>query len=215
MASKRLTLGTAIVLVLALLGYLGWTLLAPDSQQITQAPSGYSGQPTLGSPAAPVKLILFENFMCEHCKAFEEEVFPRLEREYIETGKAEAYYVNLAWGEEDSTTVALAGECAYQQDEAAFWEYKRLLFEAQGGEGWTSTENLAALAGRVDGLDAQEMEACVEERRYLTEVQQDLELGETVGVRATPSVVIGNEGFEGPSYSVLAAAIDRQLEQRQ
>ena len=214
MTSKRLTVGTALLVVLALLGYLGWTLLAPGSQQVSQAPNGYSEQPTLGNPSAPVKVILFENFMCEHCKAFEEDAFPRLEREYIETGKAEAYYINLAWGEEDATTVALAGECAYQQDDAAFWEYKKLLFEAQGGAGWSTPDALATLAGRVDGLDAVDIEECVEDRRYLAEVQRDLELGGTVGVQATPSVVVGQEGFEGPSYSVLAAAIDRQLEER-
>lgn len=215
MTSKTLTLGTAIVIAMALLGYLGWTFWAPDSQQISEAPSGYAAQPTLGSREAPVKVILFENFMCEHCKAFEEEVFPRFEREYIETGKAEAYYVNLAWGEEDATTVALAGECAYQQDEAAFWEYKKLLFEAQRGNEWTTSESLAALAGQVDGLEADDLEECVDDRRYLSEVQRDLELGETVGVQATPSVVVGQQGFQGPSYSVLAAAIERQLEQRQ
>ena len=215
MNPRRLTFATAGVLVLALLAFIAYRqFLAPTGGVSAGAASGYADQPTLGSEDAPVKLILFENFLCEHCKAFEEEAFPKIRSNYIETGQVEAYYVNLAWGTENATTAGLAGECAYRQDEEAFWEYKSALFEAQTDhEGsWATTDNLVTIArDNVPALDADALRACIEDERYLDEVQRDLELGESVGIRGTPSLVIGDQGLQGPSYDVVATAIDQQL----
>lgn len=209
MRTRRLTLLTAGLVILGLVAYIAYDkFLAPSG--LTPRASGYAGQPTLGEPGAPVKLILFENFMCEYCKAFEEEVFPQLERDYIDTGKVEAYYVNLAWGSEQATLAGLAGECAYRQNETAFWPLKTALYEAQGR--WQTAEDLIALAAGVDGLEPEALRGCLEEGRYADEVQRDLELGDRVGVEGTPSIVIGDQGFEAPSAEVLRQAIDRRLE---
>ena len=219
MNPRSLTLATAGILALALLGFIGYRqFIAPAQSVNASEASGYADQPTLGRPDAPVKLILFENFLCEHCKAFEEDVFPRIESEYIETGKVEAYYVNLAWGPENATTAGLAGECAYRQNEDAFWDYKSALFAAQADhEGaWAATDNLVTIAREnVPALNPEELRSCIENAQYLSEVQRDLELAETVGVRGTPSLVIGNQGFESPSYEILSEAIDEQLAGRE
>ena len=215
MTIRRITLATAGVLVLGLLGFIGYRqLIAPTGGMSGASGSDYADQPTLGRPDAPVKLILFENFLCEHCKAFEESVFPRIRSEYIETGKVEAYYVNLAWGAESATTAGLAGECAFRQDEEGFWDYKSALFDSQTDHdgAWASIDALVTIArDNVAALDADSLRTCIEDGRYLAEVQRDLELGETVGVRGTPSLVVGDQGFEAPSYETLARAIDQQL----
>ena len=215
MNPRNLTLATAGVLVLALLGFLGYSQFIARTEGVSAGEaSGYADQPTLGSEDAPVKLILFENFLCEHCKAFEEEAFPRIRSNYIETGEVEAYYVNLAWGPENATTAGLAGECAYQQNEEAFWDYKSALYDAQADhEGsWATTDNLVTIAREnVPALDADALRTCIEEERYVDEVQRDLDLGDTVGIQGTPSLVIGNQGLQGPSYEAIANTIDQQL----
>ena len=201
-----------MLIVLGLSGYAVYDRVGARSASAAQV-SSYENQPTLGEDSAPVKMILFENFLCEHCKAFEEEVFPQVKRDYIDTGKVEAYYVNLAWGTEDATTAALAGECAYRQNEPAFWEFKTAVYRAQGGEGerWATLDKLVSIAEGVDGLDAQALRSCVEEERYQDEVQRDLEIADLVGVQGTPSIIVGDQGFEGPGYSVLKRAIEQQL----
>ncbi len=68
-----------------------------------------------------------------------------------------------------------------------------------------------AIARSVPALDAEELRACINEQRYVSEVQRDLELGDRVGVRGTPSIVIGTQGFEAPGYATLASAIEREL----
>jgi protein-disulfide isomerase len=203
-AAKRLTLVTAIVLALGVIAVLVWFALRPD---FTPAPVGYEDQPTLGQANAPLKVILFENFMCEYCKGFEEEVFPQLKRDYIDTGKVEVYYVNLAWGSEQAELSALAGECAYRQDEAAFWQFKSDVYRAQGS--WQTLEDLLGVASAT--LESDPLRQCVEEQRYASEVQRDLDLADKVGVQGTPSIIVGNQGFEAPDYATLKAAIDAEL----
>lgn len=216
MTQRRLTLATIAVLALIAGGFLAYRQFFAPAATVSAPASGYAGQPTLGRANAPVKLILFENFLCEHCKAFEEGVFPRIQRDYIDTGQVQAYYVNLAWGSENATSAGLAGECSYRQDELAFWEYKRVLYAAQTDEAgdWASTDNLVAIARSVPALDAAELRACLADGRYLSEVQRDLELGDRVGVRGTPSIVVDTQGFEAPSYETLAGAIERALGER-
>ncbi len=213
MTHRRLTLATLAVLAVVVVGFLAYRQFFAPAATVSAPTGGYAGQPTLGRADAPVKLILFENFLCEHCKAFEEGVFPRIKSDYIDTGQVQAYYVNLAWGSESATTAGLAGECAYRQDELAFWEYKRALYAAQDDHdgAWATSANLVAIARSVPALDAEELRACLADGRYLNEVQRDLELGDLVGVRGTPSIVVGAQGFESPSYDTLASAIEREL----
>ena len=215
MNARVLTLITALVLLGGLVGFM----IVRRSTATGQVPAlteagGYEDQPTLGDEDAPVKIILFENFLCEHCKAFEEDAFTSLKREYIDTGKVQAFYVNLAWGEEDAFNAGLAGECAYRQDEAAFWPYKTALFRAQGGEGetWATVETLVRVAEEsVPELDGADLRACITEKRYQSEVERDIELGDYVGVQGTPSIIVNDEGFQNPSFQTLRTAINSRL----
>lgn len=43
-----------------------------------------------------------------------------------------------------------------------------------------------------------------------SELERDLAVGEYVGVEGTPSVVVGDQGFEAPSLDVLRQAIEGQ-----
>ena len=146
--------------------------------------------------------------MCEHCRAFETDVFPRLKRDYIDTGEVQAIYVNLAWGEEQAELAALAGECAYQQNEQAFWAFKEQLYEAQGS--WQTVDDLEILAEAVAGLASPHLEHCTTQAEPQPEVPPDLALAEHVGVSGTPSLVVGNQGYEAPSFATLQAAIEAQ-----
>lgn len=205
--AQFLTVVTAVLVLGAAAVAAAFFFTRPQACATTKADS-YAGQPTLGDPDAPVKLILFENFMCEHCRAFETDVFPQLKREYIDTGEVQAIYVNLAWGEEQARLAALAGECAYRQSEAAFWDFKGQLYQAQGR--WQTVADLEALAEAVPELDSAQLEQCTRQAETQSEVDRDLALADYVGVSGTPSLVVGDQGYEAPSFETLQAAIEAQ-----
>lgn len=129
MNTQRLTIITAVVFVLAVFGFIIFNRTHPASTgqsatgQTAPDPTqlSYEGQPAIGSPDAPVKIAIFEDFKCPACKYFDENVWPELENEYISTDQVQAYFINYAFLAPDSRTAAVAGECVYQQEEALFW----------------------------------------------------------------------------------------------
>ncbi len=206
--AQFLTVLTAVIVLGAAAIVTTLWLTRPREIPLSGMPS-FDGQPALGNPDAPVTLILLENFMCEHCKTFESDVFPAVKRDFIDTGQVQARYVNLAWGEEAATLSGLAGECAYKQNNDAFWTYKTRLFESQGQ--WQTVADLTQVAQGITGLNVEALGTCISEQQTREDVASDLALANTLGVSGTPSVIIGDQGFEAPDYETLRIALEAQL----
>jgi protein-disulfide isomerase len=211
MNAQRLTIITAVVLVLAILGFVIFNQTRPaDPSQLS-----YEGQPAIGDANAPVKIAIFEDFKCPACKFFDENVWPKLEREYIDTKQVQAYFINYAFLAPDSRTAAVAGECVYQQNEALFWEYKKIVYRSQGPESqaWATPARLTELAREyVPDINADELRSCIDENRYEEAVQNDLAMGTAIGVRGTPSVFVNGTKVENANdYAQVKALIDEAL----
>jgi protein-disulfide isomerase len=219
MNAQRLTIITAVVLVLAILGFVIFNQTRPASRagQTSADPSqlSYEGQPAIGDANAPVKIAIFEDFKCPACKFFDENVWPKLEREYIDTKQVQAYFINYAFLAPDSRTAAVAGECVYQQNEALFWEYKKIVYRSQGPESqaWATPARLTELAREyVPDINADELRSCIDENRYEEAVQNDLAMGTAIGVRGTPSVFVNGTKVENANdYAQVKALIDEAL----
>jgi protein-disulfide isomerase len=216
--SQKLTLYTLIVLAVLIVGAIAYVQLAP--QRTAGAAAGgldLSDQPALGQEEAPVQIAVFEDFKCPACAFFDENVLPQLRRAHIETGDARLYFVNYPFIGPDSTTAAIAGECAYRQDEAAFWEYKTFIFRSQEAESreWATPARLTEIArANVPALDADELEACITERRYEDAVRADREMGQRAGVQGTPTVFVNGERVENFSFEAVSSAVESALAQQ-
>ena len=149
----------------------------------------YSIQPSLGSDDAPAKVMLFEDFTCSHCATFTEQVLPQLKADFLENGQAEFFFINNQFLGPNSIMAGMAGECAYEQDEALFWDYKTVLFRAQNKIRYDAA-TLASLVASVPGLDQTAMESCISERRHMQTVNDDLLFAKSLGVTSTPTVFV-------------------------
>ena len=122
----------------------------------------------LGDPAAPVRIVAFEDFSCSHCGTFTHETEPLIEAEYVERGLVSFEFRHMAILGPDSERSAAASECAAEQD--LFWPYHDLLFRRQGApnSGWASTGNLKDFARELNealdggGLDLDAFDECVD-----------------------------------------------------
>ena len=175
----------------------------------------YSIQPSLGSDDAPVKVALFEDFTCGHCATFTENILPKLKDDFLENGEAQFFFINNQFLGANSLMAGIAGECAYEQDESLFWDYKTVLMRAQNRVTY-GAKGLSELVSNVPGLDAAEIEACIEERRHIDTVNDDLALGRGLGVSSTPTVFVNDRmvetnGRSDPSYEAISAAISAAL----
>ena len=103
--------------------------LSVDPVQTTLAKLTIQGQPTLGDPNAPVTIVVFSDFQCPFCAKAERSVEKKLLGSY--QGKAKLVFKNLplhqihSWAD----SAAIAGECAFRENNAAFWAVHNAFFD--------------------------------------------------------------------------------------
>jgi protein-disulfide isomerase len=124
---------------------------------------------------------------------------PRLQREYIDTGKIR--YVARDFPLESihpqAFEAAEAAHCA--GDQKAFWEMHGRLFANQRA---LAPSDLSAHAQAL-GLDQRAFEACLASGKYEPRVRQDLADGQKAGVTGTPSFFLGVIQPDGSRVNVV------------
>ena len=217
-STQKLTAYTAIGLIVLIVAAIVYVQFGSGQSSVIAADGNLDlgSQPSLGEEGAPVKIALFEDFKCPACGSFTQSVFPQIERQFVESGQAEVFFVNFPFLGPDSTTAAIASECVYEQDEAAFWDYKTFIFRSQGPESqeWATPELLTQLASDyLPSVNAEELRACIDERRYADRVEAESRMGSAAGVRGTPSVFVNGERVEQSDFNSVNAAVQSALGQ--
>ncbi|MCC6237440.1 MAG: DsbA family protein [Dehalococcoidia bacterium] len=158
---------------------------------------------TWGDPAAPVRIVAFEDFQCPFCAQYTHNVEPALATEFIDTGKVRYEFHHLAFLGNESTAAAEASECAVEQDQ--FWPYHDVLYLRQGREnsGVYTVDRLKAYGNEVDGAlpagswDQAAFEACIDSGRTRTTVERLTREAGEVGARSTPTLMINGKLLAG------------------
>lgn len=160
----------------------------PDSMASAgpDAPSGVdiSNDPRLGSPDAPVTIVVFSDFQCPHCKTFHELTFPPLRRLYGDN--VQWVFVNRFFpaGHQHADKAAIGGECAARQGK--FWEYADYVFANQEDLGGGIVDRAASPVG----LDEASYAQCLNGRETASEVAADQAEAARVGVDGTPYFLV-------------------------
>ena len=152
------------------------------------------GSPILGDPSAPITIVEFGDYQCEQCYAWFHNTKPRIVQDYIDTGKANLVFVDLAFLGRDSPKAAQASYCA--EDQGMYWEYHDLLYNFQEhvDNGWANSERLKAFANSLD-LDMELFESCLDSGKYSKRVQYNIQQARDNGVRGTPGFfIVGPDG---------------------
>jgi protein-disulfide isomerase len=159
----------------------------------------YEGQPSKGEEDAPVKILEFADFKCPACGFFEETVYPKIQKDYIDSGKVELFMVNKPFIGPDSVTAAEVGEAVFAQDEEAFWKYYELVFENQKDEKekWATEEFLIGLIeDYIEGIDIEKLKSDLESGKFEDEVEADKEM--SASIQSTPTIFINGKMIEDP-----------------
>jgi protein-disulfide isomerase len=181
----------------------------------TTDPFSYSKLPVLGSASAPVRIVEFGDFKCPDCKDWEQNVFPQLKKDFIDTGKAKLYFMDFQVIR-NSETAELVGRSIYHQSNDAFWQYYTAIYANQGNEreDWaTESYLLNFVSGHVPHIDIQQLKQDVQGKVYQSEVDQDKKIGKQAGVHATPTIFINGKMVESPqSYDQIKSMIGQALD---
>ncbi|MGG7568333.1 DsbA family protein [Rhodovulum sp. DZ06] len=167
------------------------------------------GAQVMGDPDAPVTIIEYVSLTCPHCARFHTHVFPEIKKDYIETGKAkleyrEVYFDRLGlWG-------GMVARCGGADKYFAYIDH---MLRTQ--REWTRQEDVLDTfkkIGRVGGLSSEQVEACLNDQESAKAlVEQYQEYRKDPRLTGTPTLIVGDEKIENPTYENLAAAIDALL----
>jgi protein-disulfide isomerase len=171
------------------------------------------GSPILGDPSAPITIVEFGDYQCHQCYNWFHNTKPAIDREYIETGKANLVFVDLAFLGSDSPKAAQASYCA--EDQEMYWDYHDILYASQEPKidgGWADSERLKAFAFSL-GLDMELFESCLDSEKYSKRVQYNIQQAREHGVRGTPGFfIVGPDGQQqlggAQPFSVFKQILD-------
>lgn len=161
--------------------------------------------PFLGDEDAPVVIVEFSDFFCSYCKRHFDQTFAPLLENY---GQHIRYvYRDFARLTQESTPAAAAAQCAFAQ--GAFWEFREDFFNNQG----SLNRDFYIQTAEAHDLDIAEFTTCIDEGRYIGEVELDGFDGQIAGVRGTPGFFINGQILSGAQpYVIFERMIRLELE---
>lgn len=167
----------------------------------------------VGEPSAPIKILEFGDYQCPGCGQFARGVKPLLELNYVQTGKAQFVFYDFPLVEihPNAFLAARAARCAGVQGQ--YWPYHDALFARQMR--WSSSGNAAddfVDYARDLGLDEGAFESCLQSDRFADVVTANRQLGEQLGVNATPTLIVsGRHVRNALDYEAISALIDEEI----
>lgn len=174
------------------------------------------GSPILGSPSAPITIVEFGDYQCHQCYNWFHNTKPAIVEQYINSGKANLVFVDLAFLGRDSPRAAAATYCA--EDQGKYWQYHDLLYNSQEqiDNGWADSERLHEFAFSL-GLDMELFEDCLESGKFTKRVQNNVSEAKKQGASATPTfIIVGPDGQQqkivgAQPFSVFKNVLDSMI----
>jgi protein-disulfide isomerase len=195
------------------------TYAMPDTIQVGKGPFGdyYNG-----SPDAPIKIVEMFDYECGHCRHFYAEI-KELLKEY--EGKYLLVYKNYPLDNDCNESIkfeahqhacyaAHIARCAGEQ--GRFHEVSDYILTADlFGSDMPDDQARAGIdkAIQLYGLDEAELRGCMESGRQLEHIQEDIKLGNALGLTGTPSVWVNGRKVPDVGMPVMRRIFDDILEQ--
>lgn len=169
--------------------------------------------PSLGAATAQVAIVEFSDYQCPYCKRYIDNTFAKIKANYIDKGKLKYITRDFPLGfHPKAKGAAIAANCAQQQE--AYWPMRAALFQNMRQLGDKLYQDTAMQLS----LDMTKFATCLEDQTILAKIEQDIVYGSSVGIRGTPSFLIGkleNNRLIEPklvvgaqSYQTFSALID-------
>lgn len=210
-----------MIVTIVALGLISLLVILSDTESeptttTTDEKVNIENQPTLGKTDAPVTIVEFGDFKCPACKAWGEEILPKLLNDYIDNGKVKFSYVNVLFHGEESKLAALAAESVLKRSPDQYWKFHKTLFENQPNNDseWITLDKLLEISEDISGISTVQLEEDVKSEKENAEVIRDTKLVEKHNINRTPTIVINDTIISDPfDYEQIVTGIENALEE--
>jgi len=165
----------------------------------------------VGNPEAEVTMIEVVDYGCPHCASFNRDKAPTLLENYVETDQIRWMVMPFALGAPTMPSAAAVMCVNEQSPELALAFHERVFLLQQSGVEHTLDGFLSA-AGFVDGIDADALEACVDDGRHMENVSFNQQAARGLGVSSTPAFFLNGRIITGnQDLTVFTERINAEL----
>ncbi|WP_314952584.1 DsbA family protein [Bradyrhizobium cosmicum] len=166
----------------------------------------------LGPKEAPVTITEYASMTCPHCAAFNEQVFPKIKSEYIDTGKVRYIFREFPL-DIKAAAGSMLSRCIAKDDAPKYFAVTDMLFRQQNDWVMKNTTETLTRIGKQAGLTQQQVEACLKDQALLDKIAADQKYASDVlKVDSTPTFFINGEKIKGEtSFEDFAKKINPLL----
>lgn len=185
---------------------------APVRRKLTDDAKG----PTKGNAGGSVQIVEFSDFECPHCK----RAFPIVDKLLSESPDAKLVFQNFPissihkWAER----AAGYGDCIFRKNPDQFWKFAQEVFDQQEQiTDDTAAAKLSSIATDA-GADASATATCADSAETKARVNQQYELGVSLGITGTPTLFINGrkiENVNGTPYEVMKQMVTFEAQEAQ
>ncbi len=191
--TRRLALAACAALALSACGQKGGSTAASGGGGALPAGVFKDSEYVIGNPKAPVTVVEYLSDTCSHCARFDQEVFPTIKKDYIDTGKVSWHIREFLT---DPVQVAAAGfAMARCSGKDKYWSVVEAIFRAQDemfktGDFLTPFRRIAAGAG----LSPAQFDACVRNDQVLQGIADRVQKATDVDkINGTPTMIVDGQ----------------------
>ena len=166
-----------------------------------------------GNNNAPVEFVEYASLTCPACAAFHASVYPKLNKEYIETGKIKFIHREIYF-DRAGLWAALTARCTNAV--TRYFGMIDLLYSEQPS--WSSSDSSDEIVEALlkisakSGIDKGKAISCLEDKeKALTLVEKFKFYVEQDTIESTPTFIINGKKYTNRSYEELKKIIDKEL----
>jgi protein-disulfide isomerase len=169
---------------------------------------GPLGDRVIGRPNAPITMIEYASLTCPHCRDYHAKVFPRVKREYIDTGKVRYIIREFPIGR-TAGTAAIITRCSPEQKNLSMTE----TFLARQPE-WVSEEvrpDAIYSVAKSSGMSRETFDKCLSNQTIIDGLTEVKQRGRQFGVIGTPTFFVNGRKAQGAvTFEEIKAMIQPQ-----
>lgn len=149
------------------------------------------GEPSWGSPDAPITVVEYADFQCYYCGKARERLS---ELKKIYGKKLRIVYKHFPLpNHTEARPAAEASMCVNEQGSDKFWKFYDIVYDNQ--KAWTK-DDFKDYA-KKSGADVAKFEECFNSKKYAAHVDASLAEGQRLGINSTPSFFVNSQLVKG------------------
>src|SRR5215475_2539009 len=160
-----------------------------------------------GTPTAPVRIEVFSDFSCPHCKVLHETMMPQMMKDYISNGKV--YLIDRAFPLGGQQHPFSREAAAYAIAAGKVGKYNAVadaLFAQQAI--WGTNGNVwGAVSSALSPTEQKKVQELAKDPAIAATVEAEYQEGMAAGVNSTPTLIV----TVGGKRQALPAAVDYRL----